>query len=155
MVGACARRRPKEGDMVGVVLVTHGNLGQELLATASAIVGGLEATRSVAIATGDSAEQIREKMAAAIGEVDSGDGVLVLTDMFGGTPANVALSFLDERRVEVVTGVNLPMLLKLGTAREGAATLWEIAQLIATYGQKNIVFASDLLGGSRRAGARQ
>lgn len=140
--------------MVGVVLVTHGNLGQELLSTAAGIVGPLEGTRALAVSPGDGAEQIREKLGAAIGEVDGGDGVLVLTDMFGGTPANVALSFLDERRVEVVTGVNLPMLLKLGTAREGQATLWEIAKLIAGYGQKNIVFASDLLGGSRRANAR-
>ncbi|MGI5862274.1 MAG: PTS sugar transporter subunit IIA [Myxococcales bacterium] len=140
--------------MVGVVLVTHGNLGPEMLSTAADIVGALEAARSVTIAPSDTPEQIREKMAAAIGEVDSGEGVLVLTDMFGGTPANVALSFLDERRVEVVTGVNLPMLLKLATARDGQATLWEIAQLISGYGQKNIVFASDLLGSSRRAGAR-
>ena len=145
--------------MVGVVLVTHGNLGPEMLSTAAEIVGGLEASRSVSITPSDTPEQIREKMAAAIGEVDAGDGVLVLTDMFGGTPANVALSFLDERRVEVVTGVNLPMLVapnfpSPGTARDGQATLWEIAQLISGYGQKNIVFASDLLGSSRRAGAR-
>lgn len=140
--------------MVGIVLVTHGQLGQELLKTAEGIVGPLEASRSVAIGAQESVEQIRAKMATAIGEVDAGDGVLVLTDMFGGTPANLAMTFLDERRVEVVTGVNLPMLLKLGTSREGAVTLGEIAQQIAGYGQKNIVFASELLGGPRREGVR-
>jgi len=140
--------------MVGVVLVTHGKLGQELLSTAEGIVGPLEAVRSVSVEPGDSVEEVREKMAKAIGETDSGTGVLVLTDMFGGTPANIALSFLDQRRVEVVTGCNLPMLLKLSTARNGEGTVTDIAHLITAYGQKNIVFASDLLGGSRREGAR-
>ncbi|MGC4121057.1 MAG: PTS sugar transporter subunit IIA [Myxococcales bacterium] len=140
--------------MVGIVLVTHGKLGQELLRTAEGIVGPLQGTRSVSLEPQDGMEQIREKMAQAIAEVDSGDGVLVLTDMFGGTPANLALTFLDERRVEVVTGVNLPMMLKLGTSREDPATLSEVASTIAGYGQKNIVFASELLGGPRREGAR-
>jgi len=140
--------------MVGIVLVTHGKLGEEMLRTAEGIVGPLENARAVSIGTQESMEQIRSKMAKAIGEVDTGDGVLVLTDMFGGTPANLALTFLDERRVEVVTGANLPMLLKLGTLRQEAATLGEVARLIAGYGQKNIVFASELLGGARREGAR-
>ena len=139
--------------MVGIVLVTHGRLGQELLKTAEGIVGPVTGALSVSIEPQDGMELIREKMAQAIGAVDSGDGVLVLTDMFGGTPANLALTFLDERRVEVVTGVNLPMLLKLGTSREDPATLAEIASTITGYGQKNIVFASELLGSSRE-GAR-
>jgi PTS system mannose-specific IIA component len=80
----------------------------------------------------------------AIRAVDSGDGVLVLTDMFGGSPANLALTFLDER-IEVVTGVNLPMLVKLSTCRSEGATLRETAQLLAGYGQKNITLASELL----------
>ncbi|MBI5548165.1 MAG: PTS sugar transporter subunit IIA [Deltaproteobacteria bacterium] len=140
--------------MVGIVLVTHGKLGQEMLRTAEGIVGALEGTRAVSIEPQESMEQIREKLSQAIAEVDSGEGVLVLTDMFGGTPANLALTFLDERRVEVVTGVNLPMLLKLGTSRQDPATLGEIAHLVTTYGQKNIVLASELLGGTRREGAR-
>jgi len=140
--------------MVGIVLVTHGKLGQEMLSTAEGIVGPLEGSRSVSIGVSESMEEIRAKMAAAIGAVDTGDGVLVLTDMFGGTPANLALTFLEERRVEVVTGANLPMLLKLGTTRQDAATLGEVAHLITGYGQKNIVFASELLGGSRGEGAR-
>ena len=140
--------------MVGIVLVTHGKLGQELLRTAEGIVGQLCGACAVSIDTQDAMDQIREKMAQAIGSVDQGDGVLVLTDMFGGTPANLALTFLDERRVEVVTGVNLPMLLKLGTTRDDPATLGEIASTIAGCGQKNIVFASELLGGAGREGAR-
>jgi mannose PTS system EIIA component len=140
--------------MVGIVLVTHGGLGQEMLRTAEGIVGPIEASRAVAIESRESMEQIREKMANAIGEVDSGQGVLVLTDMFGGTPANLALTFLDERRVEVVTGVNLPMVLKLGTSRAEASTLNEAAHAIASYGQKNIVHASELLGG-RGEGAQR
>jgi PTS system mannose-specific IIA component len=141
--------------MVGIVLVTHGKLGQEMLTTAEGIVGALDSTRTVEIDARDSVDQIREKMSGAIAEVDGGDGVLVLTDMFGGTPANIALSFLDERKVEVVTGVNLPMLLKLGTARQGSATVADIARLITGYGQKNIVYASDLLGGARKEGTQQ
>jgi PTS system mannose-specific IIA component len=137
--------------MVGVVLITHGKLGQELLATAEGILGPLEGFRAVAIDARESMEQIRDRMAKSISEVDAGGGVLVLTDMFGGTPANLALTFLDERRVEVVTGVNLPMLLKLGTSRDPAETLGEIAHTVAGYGQKNIVFASELLAARRVA----
>ena len=139
--------------MVGVVLVTHGRLGEELLSTAQGIIGKLEAAASVGVGSSETMEQIRENLSKAIDGVDAGDGVLVLTDMFGGTPANLALSLLDERRVEVVTGANLPMVLKLSTARDSPATLGEIAHLIAGYGQKNIVHASDLLG-ARREGAR-
>ena len=137
--------------MVGVVLVTHGNLGKELLATAAFIIGELPAATALSIAASESAEEIRERMSAAIMSVDpDNDGVVILTDMFGGTPANVALSFLDERRVEVITGVNLPMLLKLSNARSGSRTLFEIAQDLAVTGQRNIIFASDLLGKSDR-----
>ena len=133
--------------MVGVVLVTHGNLGKELLSTAAFIIGDIPAATALSITASESAEEIRERMSAAIMSVDSeGDGVIILTDMFGGTPANVALSFLDERRVEVITGVNLPMLLKLTTARDENRTLFEIAQDLALTGQRNIIFASELLG---------
>ncbi|MDR0966863.1 MAG: PTS sugar transporter subunit IIA [Myxococcales bacterium] len=133
--------------MIGVVLVTHGNLGKELLSTAAFIVGDIPATAALSITGSESADEIRERMSAAITSVDGdSDGVIVLTDMFGGTPANVALSFLDERRVEVITGVNLPMVLKLSNARSGGKTLFEAAQDLAVTGQRNIIFASDLLG---------
>lgn len=140
--------------MVGVVIVTHGKLGEELLFTAQGIVGEMSCARAVAVSSEQSMEEARSALAQAIGDVDQGQGALVLTDMFGGTPANLALTFLDERRVEVVTGVNLPMLLKLSTVRESAPSVAEIARLITNYGQKNIVHASELLG-ARRESARR
>jgi PTS system mannose-specific IIA component len=89
-------------------------------------------------------EVARAELAEAIRAVDSGDGVLVLTDMFGGSPANLALTFLDEK-IEVVTGVNLPMLVKLSTCRAEGAALRDTAEMLSGYGQKNITLASDLL----------
>ncbi len=140
--------------MVGVVVVTHGRLGEELLVTAQGIVGELPAARAVAVSAEQSMEEARKALGQTIAELDQGQGVLVLTDMFGGTPANLALTFLDQHKVEVVTGVNLPMLLKLSTVRDSVSTVSDIAQLITGYGQKNIVFASELLG-TRRESARR
>ena len=140
--------------MVGVVVVTHGRLGEELLATAQGIVGELASARALAVSAMESMEEARTALGRSIAELEQGQGVLVLTDMFGGTPANLALTFLDERRVEVVTGVNLPMLIKLSTARDSALSVGEIARLITGYGQKNIVHASALLG-ARREDARR
>lgn len=141
--------------MIGVVLVTHGNLGKELLSTATFIVGDIPATTSLSITGTESADEIRERMSSAIMSVDGdNDGVIVLTDMFGGTPANVALSFLDERRVEVITGVNLPMILKLSSARSANRTLFETAQDLSITGQRNIIFASDLLGKADRGASK-
>ncbi len=130
--------------MVGVVVATHGRLGEELLATCAAVCGPLDRARAVSLSADRPVEEGRAALGAAIRELDDGDGVLVLTDMFGGTPANLALGFLDGR-VEVVTGVNLPMLLKLTTARGGGAGLGAVAELIAAYGQKNVTLASQLL----------
>ncbi len=130
--------------MVGVVVATHGLLADELIRTAEAIVGKLEQMRTVSVGPTSSMEETRERFKEAIREVDGGDGVLVLTDMFGGTPANLALTFLDEK-IEVLTGVNLPMLLKLTTCRSENLALQATAQMLTTYGQKNISLASELL----------
>jgi PTS system mannose-specific IIA component len=130
--------------MVGLVLATHGGLAEELLRTAEGIVGPLEQCEAVSIGVGASMEEQQARLGAAVKRCDSGDGVLVLTDMFGGTPANLALTFLDEK-IEVVTGVNLPMILKLATARADALGVRETAELITAYGQKNITLASELL----------
>ena len=130
--------------MVGLVVATHGRLAEELLRTAEGIVGPLERCEAVSIAADVSMEDARARLGEAVRRVDAGDGVLVLTDMFGGTPANLALTFLDEK-VEVVTGVNLPMIVKLATARTGTLTLRAAAELLTAYGQKNITLASDLL----------
>ena len=133
--------------MIGVVIVTHGNLGREFLATSSFIVGDIPATRAVSILADESAETIRSHIIEAIASVeDEDEGVVILTDMFGGTPANVALSLLGERNVEIITGVNLPMVMEIPGAQRKGLSLYEVACALAKAGQKNIIFASDLLG---------
>jgi PTS system mannose-specific IIA component len=130
--------------MVGLVVATHGQLAEELLRTAAGIVGSLERCEGISIGAGSSMEEARRQLAEAIGRVDEGQGVLVLTDMFGGTPANLALTFLDDR-IEVVTGVNLPMILKLATGRADGLAVRALAEQVTGYGQKNITLASELL----------
>ncbi len=130
--------------MVGLVVATHGQLADELLRTATGIVGPMERCEGLSITAGSSMEDARRRLGEAIQRVDDGQGVLILTDMFGGTPANLALTFLEER-IEVVTGVNLPMLLKLATGRADNLALRPLAELITGYGQKNITLASELL----------
>ncbi len=130
--------------MVGLVVATHGGLAEELLRTAERIVGRLEQSEAVSVGAGSSMDDARARLEEAVKRVDTGDGVLVLTDMFGGTPANLALTFLDEK-IEVVTGVNLPMILKLTTARAESLTVQAAADLVASHGQKNITLASELL----------
>ncbi len=130
--------------MVGVVVATHGKLGEELLATVAAVCGPLPQAQAVALSSSQSTEEARAALSAAIRAADGGQGVLVLTDMFGGTPSNLALTFLEEG-IEVVTGVNLPMLLKLSTARADGASLGATAAMLVAYGQKNITLASQLL----------
>ncbi len=137
--------------MVGVVVATHGQLADELIRTAEGVCGALEQCRTVSVGASSSMEDARTRLADAIRAVDTGDGVLVLTDMFGGSPANLALTFLDDR-LEVVTGVNLPMLVKLSTCRAEGASLRDTAQMLTGYGQKNITLASDLLRTRARTG---
>lgn len=130
--------------MVGVVLITHPNLGEEFIRSAETICGKLPFFASVSIDTQRGVEELREKIAQAIKTVDSGKGVLILTDMFGGTPSNMSLAFLSEGRVEVVTGLNLPMLIKVSNCREGR-TLQELAKMVKEAGQRNINLASEIL----------
>jgi mannose PTS system EIIA component len=132
--------------MVGLVVATHGRLAEEILRTAELIVGPLERCEAVTLGADVSMEDARTRLAGALKRVDAGEGVLVLTDMFGGTPANLALTFLDDK-VEVVTGVNLPMILKLATARAESLGVRAAAELVTAYGQKNITLASELLRG--------
>lgn len=128
--------------MVGVVIASHGKLAEELLNAAVAMVGPLPQVRPV------SCNRISckpaEELAGAIDAMDQGEGVLVLVDLFGGSPSQAACGLLHDKRVEVVSGVNLPMVLKLATAREGK-TLGELARLLTAYGQKNVVHASELV----------
>jgi mannose PTS system EIIA component len=136
--------------MIGVVVVTHGQLATELVNAAETIVGDQPRFAAVSIGWHDAVELAREEIAQAVARVDSGSGVIVLTDMFGGTPSNLAITFLAEGRVEVITGVNLPMLLKLAGTRE-IADLRELARRVREDGRTGIWVASDLLRGEGRA----
>ena len=133
--------------MIGVVIVTHYRLADEFLQSVSVIVGECEQVRAVGLdPTTTSPEDMRARIKAAIREVDRGSGVLVLVDMFGGTPSNLALAFLDHQHVEVVTGVNLPMLVKVVSA-PSADSVGELAATAREYGRRNISVASDVLAG--------
>ncbi len=130
--------------MVGVILVTHPNLGEEFIRSAEMICGKIPRILTVSIDTRREVEELRRGIAEAIKKVDEGDGVLILTDMFGGTPSNMSLAFLQEGRVEVLTGLNLPMMIKLSNSRE-ERKLQELARLVKEAGQKNINLASEIL----------
>jgi mannose PTS system EIIA component len=131
--------------MIGVVIVTHCHLAEELICAAQLVVGEeLKQFQAVSVEPKDGSEAIREKILTTIRKVDSGRGVLILTDMYGGTPSNISLSFLEDKKIEVITGVNLPMLLKLATYRENF-DLAQLAAFITDYGQKNINLASEVL----------
>ena len=131
--------------MIGVVIVTHCRLSEELIAAAKLVVGEeLKQFQPVSIGPNEGTEDIREKIIEAIRKVDEGQGVLILTDMYGGTPSNISLSFLEEKKIEVITGVNLPMLLKLAT-HPNDMDLEKLAVFITDYGQRNINLASDVL----------
>ena len=131
--------------MIGVVIVTHCHLAEELICAAQLVVGEeLKQFQAVSVEPKDGSEAIREKILAAIRKVDSGQGVLILTDMYGGTPSNISLSFLEDKKVEVITGVNLPMLLKLATYQE-TFDLEQLSAFITDYGQRNINLASEVL----------
>jgi len=131
-------------NMVGVVIVAHGNLAEELLKSSELIVGPLQNMRAVSVNSRNGVDQAMHDIQIAIEEVDSGSGVLILTDMFGGSPSNLSLSFLSKKHIEVVTGVNLPMILKLASYREGHC-LEEIKETVYVYGREKIIIASDLL----------
>ncbi|MCG6534109.1 MAG: PTS sugar transporter subunit IIA [Syntrophales bacterium LBB04] len=130
--------------MIGVLITTHGNLGAEFIKAVELIRGNLKGVTHLSMDQTKGVEELKKEIAAAIRKLDQGQGVLILTDLFGGTPSNISLSFLKQGKVEVVTGVNLPMLLKLSDAREGVA-LKDFACSIRDYGMKNIYLASEIL----------
>jgi len=131
--------------MIGILIATHGDLGRELIHAAELIKGKLNHIACVRIDETKSVEQINKEISTAIKNLDQGQGVLILTDLFGGTPSNISLSFLKKSNVEVVTGVNLPMMLKLSAAQNEEMSLTEFASLITEYGKKNIYSASEIL----------
>lgn len=130
--------------MIGGLIVTHGRLAIELLNAAEAIVGDVQNIAAVSIGWHDDVDIASSMVEKAIKRVDTGSGVLVLTDMFGGTPTNIASTFLEDGTIEVVTGVNLPMLIKL-IQLEADADLASAAKLVRENGQDNIYIASELL----------
>ncbi len=130
--------------MIGLVLVTHGRLAQEFIAATEHVVGPQENVRAVCIRPDDDMEARRKEILDAIAAVDSGDGVILLTDMFGGTPSNLAISVMDRTKIEVVAGVNLPMLIKLTDIRH-STPLAEAVERAQEAGRKYISVASKLL----------
>ena len=130
--------------MVGVLITTHGNLGKELIKAAELIRGSLKGIVHISVDQIKGVEDLKKEISGAIKKLDQGKGVLILTDLFGGTPSNISLSFMKEGKVEVITGVNLPMLLKLPDIGENVS-LREFAQQIKEYGIKNISLASEIL----------
>lgn len=131
--------------MVGVVMVAHCNLALEFNTVLESIVGKVGQCKAIAYEEGSSPDAAHKKISAAAKKVNSGDGVLILTDMFGGTPSNISLSFLEDNTVEVLTGMNLPMLIRLITLREKGLSLAELTADLQAYGKRNICIASELL----------
>jgi len=140
--------------VIGALIVTHGQLAWELLNAARNIESNLGLIEAVPLEWNDSVDEAREKIRKALERLDGVQGVIIFTDMFGGTPSNISLSFLEKDRVEIVTGVNLPMVVKFATLAAGAQDLAALAHVISEKGSKAIRVASDLLSaaGERRAG---
>ena len=131
--------------MVGLVVATHGRLAAEMVATAEQIVGHVEAAATVSLEPGAGPQEIREKMRAAVDSVDQGDGVIIMADLFGGTPCKESLMLCKAGKLEVLAGVNLPMLLKANSLRSEAMPLADLAHALTQYAQRNITCASDLV----------
>jgi len=135
--------------MIGAVIITHGRLAESLLVGAVSIVGTAENVMALSIKGGETSEDIKKMLQEAMVEVSDGEGVVVFTDMFGGTPSNIALSLLDEGIIEVITGVNLPLILKFLGSREGCGSIEELTELLVEHGRKSIVLASEMLKESK------
>lgn len=129
--------------MIGVVVATHGKLAEEMIRTAEGVVGRLEQVLPLTVVA--TSPDMRGDLKGAIERVDQGEGVLLLTDLLGGSPTNLCLSFLAERKVEVVTGVNLPMLLKLASLRTSGKPIGQVARELVEVGQRAIGNVSDSL----------
>ena len=131
--------------MIGLVLVTHGRLAEEFVVAMEHVVGKQERIASICIGPEDDMEGRRADIAAAIASVDSGRGVIVLSDLFGGTPSNLAISLMEAGRIEVIAGINLPMLIRLGSARK-TMKVTEAVAAARDAGRKYITIASEVLG---------
>ena len=141
----------EETYLIGALIVTHGNLANELLSAAQKIEAGPGVIEAVPLEWTDTVDEAREKIRLALERVGT-DGIIIFTDMFGGTPSNISLSFMEKDRIEVVTGVNLPMIVKFATLQQDGMDLTALAHVISERGSKAIRVASDLLSPERRAG---
>lgn len=130
--------------MIGALVVTHGHLGQELVAAAEMIVGEISHIRAISIGWHDDVNDAQQDIEKRISEVDNGKGVLILTDMFGGTPSNIAFSLHEPGKIDIVTGVNLPMIIKIVSQKE-SDTLDSLARIVRDQGRASIAMASDFL----------
>ena len=131
--------------MIGMILVTHGRLAEEFVKAMEHVVGRQDAVAMVCIGPKDDVEARRKEIADAIKKVDTGEGAVILTDLFGGTPSNLAISLMQEGRVEVIAGINLPMLIRLGSARSKMKVVDAVAAAREA-GRKYITVASEVLG---------
>jgi PTS system mannose-specific IIA component len=131
--------------MIGIVLVTHGNLAEEFVKAMQHVVGRQEAVATVCIGPNDDMERRRREIADVIKEVDSGEGAIVLTDLFGGTPSNLAISLMEAGKIEVIAGINLPMLIRLAGARK-TMSVTQAAVAARDAGRNYITIASEYLG---------
>ena len=134
--------------MIGMVIVTHGRLAAEFIAALEHVVGPQRDVAAICIGADDDMEQRRQDILRAVREVDSGDGVVLLTDMFGGTPSNLAISVMDRPKIEVIAGINLPMLIKLASLRQ-TESLANAVRGAQEAGRKYINVASQLLADAR------
>jgi PTS system mannose-specific IIA component len=130
--------------MIGLLIITHSRLAKELLEATRFIVGSVKAAECISIETSKDSKKLRNMIKKKLESLEQGDGVLILVDMFGGTPSNLALSFLQKETAEVVTGVNLPMVIAIAHNRE-RKSLAEVANIAKSAGQRSISLASELL----------
>lgn len=131
--------------MIGLVLVTHGNLAREFVVAMEHVVGSQEQIAAICIGPEDDMEGRRSEIADAVGAVDTGNGVIILTDLFGGTPSNLSISLMEPDRVEVIAGMNLPMLIRLAGARQ-SMNVGDAVAAAREAGQKYVSVASEILG---------
>ena len=136
-------------DTIGIVAVSHCRLAEEMVKVAELIVGPLSACKAICFQPNQPVDEMVKQLRESVKEVDQGKGVLILTDLFGGTPANISLSLLGPK-VEVVCGMNLPMLIKLAACRKNS-TLAEAAVMVKEYGQRHISLASEVLARSTKS----
>ena len=131
--------------MVGILIVSHGKLSEALISSVQFVIGNLQKIKGISIWPKDTKGEVGDRIRKGMSEVDDGEGVVILTDILGGTPTNLSLSFLEDERVEVVTGVNMPMLLTLSSYRKGTS-LKEMGKLAKKSGRRSITLVKEVLG---------